>query len=291
MKNRKLKSCNKPLSGFQHFSFLAFVPPMPAPFCPYCGTQCTAVGETSFRCSGCGKTVEPPSSSGGEDRWSEGPPADSANRWSAQPALGRRQHFQRVGQPGFVPAGQQERPGRIRAATGVAAGLGLGSAGDLPGVDDRRHHAGGLDPAVACPAQGRGPAGNRRVLAAAIGKGRRRVAPRGGPCHRGSGSPSRRHDVGPHPGMRAKNRTSPSPRTRYGVGGGRGGCCTGDTAWQPTRRRPRFAGWALEVLAAWAARTRAARRADRGHRRSVAEGPCAIDRCLGLFGADGAVAS
>ncbi len=88
---------------------------MPAPFCPYCGTQCTAVGETSFRCSGCGKTVEPPSSSGGEDRWSEGPPADSANRWSAQPPLGEDStSSESVSQGSFLPGDKNGQAAFVR---------------------------------------------------------------------------------------------------------------------------------------------------------------------------------
>ncbi|MGO8691097.1 MAG: hypothetical protein ACLQLG_15865, partial [Thermoguttaceae bacterium] len=70
--------------------------------CPYCGTQCTDAavrGDLSFVCHGCGKAVEPPlagnsvppplqNSAGGDNRWSEGPPEESAQRWSAQSPLG-----------------------------------------------------------------------------------------------------------------------------------------------------------------------------------------------------------
>jgi hypothetical protein len=56
-------------------------------------------GDLSFCCHNCGKAIEPPlagnsilsppiQSSGGDGRWSAGPPEDSAKRWSAQSPLG-----------------------------------------------------------------------------------------------------------------------------------------------------------------------------------------------------------
>jgi hypothetical protein len=71
--------------------------------CPNCGRQCPDAeirGETPFQCPGCGKTIEPSipgnnvpkpplqSKCSASDRWSEGPPPDSANRWSAEAPFG-----------------------------------------------------------------------------------------------------------------------------------------------------------------------------------------------------------
>lgn len=72
--------------------------------CPYCGTaniEAAARDARSFVCMSCGKAVEPPlrgqsvvpppplPSEGRDDRrWSDGPPAESADRWSTVAPLG-----------------------------------------------------------------------------------------------------------------------------------------------------------------------------------------------------------
>jgi hypothetical protein len=90
--------------------------------CPYCGTQCTAAetGGGSWVCGNCGKAIElPPAAAGipapplpaegGDDRWSEGPPEDSANRWSAQAPLGDESSSnESVSQTSILPRGAEE---------------------------------------------------------------------------------------------------------------------------------------------------------------------------------------
>ncbi len=90
--------------------------------CPYCGTQCTAAetGGGSWVCGNCGKAIElPPAAAGipapplpaegGDDRWSEGPPEDSANRWSAQAPLGdESSSSESVSQTSILPRGAEE---------------------------------------------------------------------------------------------------------------------------------------------------------------------------------------
>ena len=95
--------------------------------CPYCGAQDPDAatrerepgGDPSFICRHCGKAVEPPMaggsvpapppSSGGNDRWSEGPPEDSANRWSSQPPLGDdSSSSESLSQTSILPGGELE---------------------------------------------------------------------------------------------------------------------------------------------------------------------------------------
>jgi hypothetical protein len=95
--------------------------------CPYCGAECS--GDPSLVCRNCGKAVErplggsgaaaPPSqlSGGGSDRWSEGPPEESANRWSAQPPLGDdSSSSESVSQTSILPDGDLEQPALVRPA-------------------------------------------------------------------------------------------------------------------------------------------------------------------------------
>ncbi len=105
---------------------------MPATRCPFCGTQCTDAavrGDSSFVCRNCGKAVEPPmagyslpvpprqSSGGSNDRWSDGPPEDSANRWSAQPPLGdESSSSESVSQTSILPHGDVGQPVPVRPA-------------------------------------------------------------------------------------------------------------------------------------------------------------------------------
>ena len=102
--------------------------------CPYCGTQCPDAatrerepgGDSSFVCRGCGKAVEPPMAGnhvpapppqnpGGKDRWSEGPPEDSANRWSAQSPLGdESSSSESVSQSSILPGGELGEAALVR---------------------------------------------------------------------------------------------------------------------------------------------------------------------------------
>ena len=157
--------------------------------CPYCGTQSTDAatrervpgGDSSFVCRNCGKAVEPPLAGNGipapplQTRRRQRPLVRrAAGRFGQSlvgPApFGRRQFFERVGQPDFHPAARRSgRSGRSCAAP-VAAGVGLDRAGALPGGADRRDRLGALDSALARRAKGRSPAGHGRILAAAIGQ-------------------------------------------------------------------------------------------------------------------------
>jgi len=78
-------------------------------------------------CRECGKAIEPPPSangipapptqatSGSNDRWSEGPPEDSANRWSAQPPLGEESSSsESVSQTSILPMGGPAQPALVR---------------------------------------------------------------------------------------------------------------------------------------------------------------------------------
>ena len=111
--------------------------------CPYCGTQCTDAaghpragypraggGDSAFVCRSCGKAVEPPltgnsesapppqNSGGGNDRWSEGPPEESANRWLAQPPLGdESSSSESVSQTSILPHDELAQPVVVRPPT------------------------------------------------------------------------------------------------------------------------------------------------------------------------------
>ena len=103
---------------------------MAAIHCPYCGMQCPDAalhrGGGSFVCPNCGKAVEPPLGgsripappprTSGDDRWSEGPPEASANRWSTQPPLGEdSSSSEAVSQSAILPGGAAE-PALVRPA-------------------------------------------------------------------------------------------------------------------------------------------------------------------------------
>ena len=213
---------------------------MAAIHCPYCGMQRADAatrervpgGDSSFVCPGCGKAVEPPlagnsipappqHNAGGDNRWSEGPPEDSANRWSVQPPLGDESSSSgSVSQSSILPTGEPDQPLLVRPARSplvwalivlvifLAALIGVVMSG-------------ALGSALACRAEGRRPAGNGRILAAAIGARRRRSPARGRPGHRGPGPRRRLPHLGPHlqgSGQRARfparPRRGPSPGRR-----------------------------------------------------------------------------
>jgi HEAT repeat protein len=84
-------------------------------------------GDSPLFCPGCGKALEPPlagssipapprqSPGGPDDRWSEGPPEVSANRWSAQPPLGDdSSSSESVSQTSILPRGELEQPVHVR---------------------------------------------------------------------------------------------------------------------------------------------------------------------------------
>jgi len=108
---------------------------MSAILCPYCGRQCTDAatrervpgGDSSFVCRGCGKAIEPPlrgnsavapppqNAGGSNDRWSEGPPEESANRWSTQAPLGdESSSSESVSQTSILPRGELDQPALVR---------------------------------------------------------------------------------------------------------------------------------------------------------------------------------
>ena len=112
-----------------------FHPIMSVIRCPYCGTQCTDAatrervpgGDSSFVCRSCGKAVEPPLAGNSvpppplqnlgrrSDRWSEGPPEASANRWSAQAPLGDdSSSSESVSQTSILPRGESEQAVLVR---------------------------------------------------------------------------------------------------------------------------------------------------------------------------------
>ena len=137
----------------------------------------SAAGDSSsFVCRNCGKAVEPPlaggsippppqATGGGDDRWSEGPPEASANRWSAQAPLGdESSSSESVSQTSILPEGELHQPAS-RASPSLAVGLGVDRAGGFLGGVDRRHCFGPLASALVRRAEGRGPAGHGRVLA------------------------------------------------------------------------------------------------------------------------------
>ncbi len=111
---------------------------MSAIVCPFCGMQCTDAatrervpgGDSSFVCRGCGKAVEPPlagksvpapplqNPGGASDRWSDGPPEASANRWSAQPPLGDdSSSSESVSQTSILPRGESDQAVPVRPTT------------------------------------------------------------------------------------------------------------------------------------------------------------------------------
>ncbi len=104
---------------------------MPAFHCPYCGMQSPDAptgGGSSFVCPNCGKAVEPPltengvpppplQNANGNDRWSAGPPEDSANRWSAQPPLGDdSSSSESVSQSSILPGSELGEAALVRPA-------------------------------------------------------------------------------------------------------------------------------------------------------------------------------
>ncbi len=97
--------------------------------CPYCGAQGTAAArerapgdDSSWVCSGCGRAVEPPftgnsippplkNAGSDDDRWADGPPEASAQRWSAQSPLGdESSSSESVSQTSILPRVTMEQP-------------------------------------------------------------------------------------------------------------------------------------------------------------------------------------
>ena len=67
-----------------------------------------------------GNSIPPPplqTPGSASDRWSEGPPADSANRWSAQSPLGdESSSSESVSQSSILPGGELQEPALVRPA-------------------------------------------------------------------------------------------------------------------------------------------------------------------------------
>ena len=96
--------------------------------CPFCGTQCSGAeaGGGSWVCGNCGKAIELPlagagipapplPSEGSDERWSEGPPEDSANRWSAQAPFGdESSSSESLSQSSILPRGVAEEAVLVR---------------------------------------------------------------------------------------------------------------------------------------------------------------------------------
>jgi HEAT repeat protein len=106
--------------------------------CPYCGaanTEDAARSDGSFVCQSCGKAVEPPPAVHGvvpppiaddiEDnrRWSDGPPEESANRWSTIAPWGDDDSTSSVSvsQSSILPRDAPEEPAEPQSDHGAAA--------------------------------------------------------------------------------------------------------------------------------------------------------------------------
>ena len=211
-------------------------------------------GRRSNRPLAGGVPAPPPAQPGRRRPLVRGPPEDSANRWSAQPPLGEEAR----------PASRSARVRSCRAAKhdqaafvrppALAAGLGLDRAGDLPGVDDRRHRVGPLDSALACRSARPRPNGQPsstgcRDWTRATTSARREAAR--AIVALGPGPYAARWTT--FPATRARNRTFPVARRRYERWPASGRRRRRPLRRPSTRRRPRFAPWPSRSWRRWAA--------------------------------------
>ncbi len=163
-------------------------PIMSAPRCPFCGTPSPDAaareqvpgGDSSFICRNCGKAVEPPvagkaapappQNAGSSDRWSAGPPEESANRWSTQAPLGdESSSSESVSQSSILPDGDLEPPLLVRPPAAPLTWALIVLAIFLAALIGVIVLARSIRRAA-----GRCPASDGRILAAATGPRRRR---------------------------------------------------------------------------------------------------------------------
>jgi hypothetical protein len=93
---------------------------MPATRCPHCGKTCPDAeieAGSTYLCGGCGRAISgnlpapPQSARSASDRWSEGPPEASANRWSAEAPLGDdSSSSESVSQTSILPSSDFVKP-------------------------------------------------------------------------------------------------------------------------------------------------------------------------------------